>query len=83
MRNEPAFPRPIGTNGINNFEEREVSDAQEGMTLRDYFASKALPAVIDAYMKCNGHVIGTDHIVSNCPVIAYKVADAMLAERAK
>ena len=67
---EPAFP---------------VQSAAEwqghGMTLRDYFAAKALPAIVDAYVEANGRCVGTDHIHYNCAAHAYKMADAMLAAR--
>ena len=56
---------------------------EEGISKRDYFAAKALPAVIAAYVEANGQCIGTDHVVSNCVAHAYRFADAMLAERKK
>lgn len=53
--------------------------AHEGMTLRDYFAAKALPAVID---KCAGDTRkpGESHatyFAAKC----YELADAMLKAR--
>ena len=36
----PAFPRPFSKNG--NFSDSKQNVSQEGMTLRDYFAAKAL-----------------------------------------
>lgn len=67
----PAFPR----------EDYQINGCggQEGMTLRDYFAAKALSAVVSAIMSQG----------SNCWKLvdfaqeAYGLADAMLAERAK
>jgi hypothetical protein len=38
----PAFPRPIGNNGSNDWHNRTANCEQEGMKLRDYFAGKAL-----------------------------------------
>jgi hypothetical protein len=52
-----------------------------GMTLRDYFAAKAFPAVLSAYVEANGRCIGTDHVAYNCASHAYRMADAMLAAR--
>lgn len=71
----PAFPttKPLDYWG----------DPNGGMTLRDYFAGQALPAVIAAYVQGNGSCIGTDHILRNATGIALKFADAMLQERAK
>lgn len=56
---------------------------EPGMTLRDYFAAAALPAIVAAYVEANGRCVGTDHIHYNSAAHAYKMADAMLAERAK
>ena len=56
---------------------------QKGMTLRDWFAGQALAYVIEAYSVGNGPCLGADHMPRNCAVHAYRVADAMLAERAK
>jgi len=53
----------------------------EGMNLRDYFAAKAFPAVLAAYVEANGRCIGTDHVAYNCAAHAYRMADAMLAAR--
>lgn len=46
-------------------------DATPGMSLRDYFAGQALPAVLP--------IAGT----TGAPAMAYALADAMLKERAK
>lgn len=54
---------------------------EPGMSLRDYFAAKALPAIIAAYIEANGRCIGTDHFPGNTTAHAYRVADAMLAAR--
>lgn len=65
---EPVFP----------MKEPLTSDSM-GMTLRDYFAAKAMPALI-AYM------YSTDLMSHQIPVevaaAAYDLADAMLTERA-
>lgn len=57
---------------------RGRDDLEKGMTLRDYFAAKAMQAIMgDATLK----VIETDfpEMVRS----AYLLADAMIAERAK
>jgi hypothetical protein len=89
----PAFPRyePASADDrtfrwpIRN-PDPEVREA--GMSLRDYFAAHVLPAVLTAYEKANispdaKGCIGTDHILRNVPVIAYKFADEMLKAREK
>ena len=56
---------------------------EEGMTLRDYFAAKAMQSI---YMRLGGGpCAGSDHDggLTNVAKNAYYMADAMLAERAK
>ncbi len=71
----PAFP---GESALLN----------KGMTLRDYFAAKAMQGLI-TYMGCGPNKvdqIGADENEQNKTVIArcaYIYADAMLAEREK
>jgi len=66
MKNPPAFPttKPLDSWG----------DPNQGMTLRDYFAAKAMQGMmVDVEQpRC-------DYIAD----IAYKMADAMLAAREK
>ena len=54
----PAFPSPY--------------DDDEGMTLRDYFAAKAMQGLLASTTSSNGMVIAKD---------AYLLADAMLKAR--
>ena len=73
----PAFPVSLdcGSAGKQQF---------EGMTLRDYFAAKAMQIMWDAYDK--GYCGLTNRDTPSNEVIAegaYQLADAMLAERAK
>lgn len=78
LNNPMAFPRPasVGTNYATG-EEGVVVDPQKGMSLRDYFAAKAMQGI-----KSN-----PDHADStsfNYPALAeeaYKIADAMLKQR--
>jgi hypothetical protein len=53
----------------------------EGMTLRDYFAAQALNSLSQQYFAVNGACIGGDHLYTNLPVHAYRMADAMLKAR--
>ena len=55
---------------------------QEGMTLRDYFAAAALPAIIQSQTRLMIHVGGSVS-VSECVARAFDHADAMLSERTK
>ena len=60
----PAFPRDHAHDGHN------------GMTLRDYFAAKAM----QAYFSDPAAGFGSDGI-AEASKAAYRIADAMLAER--
>lgn len=54
--------------------------AEPGMSLRDYFAAKALPALLDLCRQdCHEGRTYPEHCANN----AYEVADAMLKERDK
>lgn len=73
MKNDggPAFPRPASTDEHNT--PCNVYQDQCGMSLRDWFAAKALqnlPAVYDKGMK-------PEQLARD----AYAIADAMLDER--
>ncbi len=71
----PAFPRETyGSSG-------SPSGGQCGMSLRDYFAAKALPDVFAAYIAQNVCGCAADHAIGNIPALAYKYADAMLEAR--
>ena len=72
----PAFPTE------NARQTGPSSWHEEGMTLRDYFAAKALPIMWDAYDK--GYCGLNDQDEPNVKTIAagaYQLADAMLKAR--
>lgn len=71
----PAFPRPKSPKG--EYTDSEVPCAQTGMSLRDYFAAKAMQSVIEKSS------IRTSEMIESAAIAAYGIADAMLAERAK
>jgi hypothetical protein len=73
-KNPPAFPRPHSRDANSGDRPRDVPE-QDGMTLRDYFAARAL-----AGMMARGVLAGESLEVAPC---AYAYADAMLRERAK
>jgi hypothetical protein len=68
----PAFPAPSGWDSQGNW-CRNYTDS-EGMTLRDYFAAKAMQsfAVHEATMQWSNDRLATE---------AYDLADAMLKAR--
>ena len=65
MNNEPAFPVPSYVNADG--ETHDVS--LKGMTLRDYFAAKAMLR------------IGVNTSYEDLAKTAYKIADAMMKAR--
>ena len=69
MNHEPAFPTPSGWNHEGNW----VQDSCEssGMTLRDYFAAKAMQALTQK---------GERHLATIAQD-AYEMADAMMEAR--
>jgi len=69
----PAFP------GLHPSKECTYKDS--GMTLRDYFAAKAMQGIITAGKY--GGVIGVNGYEFSLAKMAYITADAMLAEREK
>ena len=68
MNNPPAFP----TN-IHNFGDGKY--ASQGMTLRDYFAAKAMQGYCSNQQHTSSCTVG---LTADC---AYEMADAMLAAR--
>jgi hypothetical protein len=69
MNDIPAFPRP--TSGVDQY-------AQTGMTLRDYFAAKAMQGFIASPRDTPDGRDATDTYYAKC---AYLVADAMMKAR--
>jgi len=53
-----------------------------GMDLRDYFAAKAMPAIIQDWYK-DGLPCGDDDNAYGIATVAYLVADAMIKARKK
>ncbi len=74
----PAFPQAIAVaTGEAPQASYDFVDGS-GMSLRDYFAAKALPAEIAASV-ADGSPWNYDEVARDC----YVAADAMLRERAK
>lgn len=79
-RDMPAFPLAFQEHDASGMPITEMY-AQDGMTLRDYFAAKALAALIGHEGK-DGNNCGKKAV----PTLAkwsYEYADAMLAAREK
>ncbi len=65
----PAILKRVGLKG-NSYDEQH-----EGMTLRDYFAAKAMQSLVNSDWRENVKYS------SNCAIRAYIIADGMLKER--
>ena len=70
----PAFPCDLTAY------DEEVVENFQGMTLRDYFAAKAMQGMISANGDSNGYLEYEEETVA---ANAYKLADAMLKARSK
>jgi len=71
MNSEPAFPTPII--GVMQ---------HQGMTLRDYFAAKAMQVILQSQYEDGIYVGDHDNISEQvCANSAYIMADAMLKAR--
>ena len=88
----PAFPRPASeyTESGSCADGNDPIKEQDGMSLRDYFAAKAMHAELvttthepsaDALVKAA--VLANHSVEQHIAFNAYKLADAMLAERDK
>lgn len=71
MKDNGGWAFPTEVNRQDGFGNNYV-DSDEGMTLRDYFAAKAMAAIVD--------VTHNPELFANH---AYKVADAMIEARKK
>ena len=67
--NQPAFP-----NG------KQIQICEQGMTLRDYFAAKAMQGIC-----ADGHTFWDNSSIQGDPlniaILSFKIADAMLKQR--
>lgn len=75
MKNPQVFPMVIPT--------AEPHTIVEGMTLRDYFAAAAMQAVITEAEGLREVAAEEGPVTRTAARMAYQMADAMLAERAK
>jgi len=65
----PAFPVPL-----NPGQSWQGMAPCDGMTLRDYFAAKAMAAFLQ-------EALSTEEMLKLIPAASYEIADAMLAAR--
>ena len=77
MKDTPAFPHTI---------EHLHEPVTTGMTLRDYFAAKAMQGELAALCDPENQIYGlslnvSNEILARCAKHWYQIADAMLAAR--
>jgi hypothetical protein len=76
----PAFPIPIPHYATAEDTNGDLGDP--GMSLRDYFAAAAMPALITSTLQVHGPSV--EVLAARLELVAcsaYTIADAMLAER--
>ena len=78
----PAFPRPFSE---DTYLEDTDYEAQQGMSLRDYFAAKAMQIILENYDLADSFAEGEVRDPEGMPTLiamdAYAMADAMLKAR--
>ena len=80
-----AFPLPIALNDVGNIVTSDEY-ARVGMTMRDYFAAKAMQALFANPSPPSiswSNYSEAETTVEECAGIAYQIADAMLKERTR
>lgn len=73
----PAFPVKASEAGYGQYDSDGVTVQHTGLTLRDYFAAKAMQAAATNPAGADGFTF------AERAAWAYQQADAMIAERAK
>lgn len=79
----PAFPVPAFEYMNESGSERTVHKPWPGITLRDYFAAKAMAALMPIYWETQDEYESGAELMKCQVASAYEYADAMLAERSK
>ena len=67
----PAFPAPAGVSHIT----------EQGMTLRDYFAAKAMQSLMTNFLASELNEVDPNGWMEGLAMDSYSMADAMLKER--
>ena len=76
---EPAFPQQ---NDMPAFpQQTDLKLSYTGMTLRDYFAAKALPAMITSFLDKDLDMTDPYGWMEGLAMDAYSMADAMMKQR--
>lgn len=77
----PAFPH-VGEQFSHDIGGREIVTTADGLTMRDYFAAKAMAAIIQTWPHItDGGPRNEEELLTLTASDAYRFADAMLKER--
>lgn len=76
MNNQPAFPTGIITDG-----KGKIIGGSDGMTLRDYFAARAMQAYLNDNSLEELYVTLNKNVTQELAKKAYAMADAMMEAR--
>ena len=82
----PAFPRPASVNRENGTldDGDEMEHAQDGPSLRDWFAGQALAGIVGTLTGQDVMLLGgAGATAATTAAFAYHLADAMLKARAR
>ena len=77
----PAFPQPCTDQGYAANTPYDMAGG--GMSLRDYFAAKAMQGLIPEILKHISDVNEPEQVPTAVAQTAYEFADAMIAERGR
>ena len=67
---------------VYNYDDKAPDTiVNEGMTLRDYFAAKAIPALIANFLNTDLDLVDPEGWMDGLAMDAYSMADAMLKAR--
>jgi hypothetical protein len=69
MKNAPAFPTVM------------IGELEGGMTLRDYFAAKAMQSLVSSFLNKDMDTLDPHGWMDGLAMDAYSMADAMLKAR--
>lgn len=74
---EKTYPKPLRAfpSGIN--------DKEKGLTLRDYFAAKAMQGLLASKAPMQSELPDPISVITALATSSYRIADAMLEERNK
>ena len=77
----PVFPEISGVYFKHGIHERQTLNCNNGMSLRDYFAAKAMQGFLSGFRSPAGIYSEDATSALNISKLSYDIADAMIEER--